>query len=319
MFKSDYEKSIVLLGPKGVGKSLIANTLAKKFGINKVVSTDFLRSVLVMYNRGDLFNFANLKEQVEKVAKKERISIKAPTSKVEELLETQQRDMDEYFKKLYNTAKVLGALKPNKKLDELSHKVASIQEAQEKHGVFSANQYNFLMQYFLFELVIMYLNTVNEPIVLDMGADLGVKYQLSPNEIMEIAPLFKPNFGQVLNTQKNLLEKFKMRVALVPEGEYYNSADPKVGDKQNKGFLNHLNDYIDFANIMASADGFSYDISHPAYKKNGHFYTYEDEVRDKLKNKGEINNLCDQIRELIYAYNDDDTLNTTSPTKPIKR
>ncbi len=302
MQRKDYENSVVLLGPKGVGKSLISSTLAEKLGIKMVVSTDFLRSILIMYDFGVLRNFNDFKNQIEQRSKQERINPLALNQK--ELIEIQKRDIDAYFKKVYGAAQVFFAFKQNKKFDDLLNKIRLIKQIKARNTWLSNNGYNFLMQYFLLELVEMYLSStrISEPIVLDMGADLGVNYTLTQSEFMQFAPLLNENYESVINKQKNLIEKFKMRVMLVPGEDYFNNSNPKIYDADNKNFLNKINDYIDYCNITVSANGLSYNNAHPVYKTNGRFFVYEDMLRDQLKDKSTINNICDQIVQLINDY-----------------
>ena len=98
MNKLDLDSSIILIGPKGIGKSLIAEPLKNQMKMQYVLSTDFLRSIFIMFINGNLKDFESFKRQITKIAQETRINKAYPNQ--EELKVEQLESIEKYFKSL---------------------------------------------------------------------------------------------------------------------------------------------------------------------------------------------------------------------------
>lgn len=299
MNKLDLDSSIILIGPKGIGKSLIAEPLKNQMKMQYVLSTDFLRSIFIMFINGNLKDFESFKRQITKIAQETRINKAYPNQ--EELKVEQLESIEKYFKSLRFGISLLDF---NSRAEEYYNTARNLNKIIQYQNAISKDAYNFLMQYYITKLANIALNSpkLKGPIVVDAGADFAIKYNLSVFDIIKIRQLLllsEKDMKSMLTYHDEFIKKFKHKVCLLPGVDYQESSNPKVHDYQNEDFLKHIDDYVNCSNIIVNVNGMFYDNTHSVFKVNQHFRVYEERIKDALKNKSEIANICETISTML--------------------
>ncbi len=182
MKNTNLENSIVLLGPKQVGKSFFAKHLIEESNTpNIVLSSDLLTNLLIFDISGNWYNLVETSELKEVGAQyKSMFNFKELEPIVESLAKCQQTD------KLSNKAK----------------KVA--------------------MSYWKSRLLEDATRMLKEPYILDAGADVGAVINLSDADKKAISDFFFMPYSVIEHRMPDFLKQFGSAIYLRPEPTYKN-------------------------------------------------------------------------------------------------
>ena len=180
MKNNNLENSIVLLGPKQVGKSFFSRYLMEEPNTpNMVISSDLLTNLLVFNMSG---NWSSLVE----------------SSELKELGKTYKTLFN--FKELEPIIESLARCQQTDRLSDKARKVA--------------------MSYWKARLLEDATRMIKEPYILDAGADIGAVINLSDAEKKNLSNFFFMPYEVVEHRMSDFLKQFGAAIYMQPEQSY---------------------------------------------------------------------------------------------------
>lgn len=287
-------ESVVLLGPKAVGKSLIASKLASRFEGYDIFSSDKLENYAMLFYQG---NFRSV-DEVKSVVKDEfsdKRALKKYSGDPEEIVKRNQEYLKDYLDSLDFYSKIVDF----KKLRQIVNETINILS---KNTNFSLRQQLFVMQYQKIKMLEAALENIEGKLIFDFGADIGSVIDLSDRERKMISSVYNKPFNSISKQQEKLFGRFGMVIYLEPGIDYKEKVDPRSNDLHNKIYSENKNSYVSFSDLVVTMNGTFNDPANEVFKNDNDFDAGAFSKKQKLLNKGNIDNICDLIAaELLEA------------------
>lgn len=290
MKKQNLKKCISLIGPSSVGKSLLSDELAKRLNY-KHFSIDDLIVMVRSEMDGDIGPTKyHQNEFFEKCIKDMQ-----DDKDYAYLLKSKKYAMKEWalvydFIKLYNYYRnLLGNFKPLYKII----KKYNLMVGEYRKPVEYINALTLTTA----EIMKYALKMIDEPLIIDFPAAVGWK-----TEEVGIPTYLKDELEQ--NSFKIDVEKDKEIINIILSesttvfihpGMDYGKRNAERRSEANQEILRQVEEYAEQAKIEISVNGLFNNPTHPMFQKRSWFDAKEYIIKEKLKNKGEIANVCDQI------------------------
>lgn len=293
MKKTDLEKSIILIGPSSVGKSLLAPELANKLGYKYFNIDDFM--CIVNCERGGSLgptkreqnNFINYQLA-------EMLNYGNPSLLIPSYYDETKQLIKEFIELYKYYLDMFGSLKP-------------FYQILEQHEIMQDNLNNIIdginsLSITSSEILKMALPMISEPLVIDAPAPVGwntdnVKINRRIYNALRCYDMYldMPETRKTLNT---VLDN-TTTVFLYP-GRDYRERNAAQKIQSNKILLHDLEAYNKHAKIVVSTNGIFNEPTNPFLKVRAWFEPKSEKGREKIKNKNEIQNVCDQIIDLRH-------------------
>lgn len=294
MKKEDIRQSISLIGPSSVGKSLISAELSNKTQMPVICIDDLL--LMIDYEKNGKLNKS---KDVQKLFAKKCIEelrgdpnfevvLRNPTLRKREI-----KLLNDMLK-LYNFyLKLFGSLKP-------FYKILDRYQERERWAVLPAETIMNL-NIVTTEIILKIFQFVDQPVIFDLPASFGwFATDECSLETLNIGNLKK--FGNVdFSEIKIFMESFlntTQTVVLCP-GEDYEKRNAARDSLENKLLIKYMQNYFDNAKIAITTNAVFYNPENKFLQRRSWLDAEESLVKDKLKNKGEIANICDEILSRI--------------------
>lgn len=275
------QESIVLIGPCGVGKSLIATQLSQKTK-KPILDIDDLLFFIQADFVGDLSQDKhNQQEFVEKRIKElgeiERVPLSEDEVKREKELVYEFVDLYNYYYKLLGGFEQFYSIfydyyKSNQKF------TTQIGEINKLNNV----TMNLLKKIF---------NSTDSSFVISPPASFG---WTSKNPINFNSRIIQEGMGGFLDSAQTVLLRPGLDYSMRMLGEK-NSVNYKY-------FLKRTQNYYDNAHFEISTNDLFYEPTNDFLKQRTWMNVREEMTKDRLKNNCEINNICDQIIEGLRVF-----------------
>ena len=290
MKKLNLKNSICLIGPSCVGKSLLSVELAKKLNY-KHFSIDDLIVIVRSEMNGDIGPTQYHQNEFFKNCIKDIQNDK----EFAYLLKDKKYAMKEWslvndFINLYNYYRnLLGNFKPLYKIIKKYNLMVGEYRKPEEYINTLALTSAEIMKYAL--------KMIDEPLIIDMPAAVGWK-----TEDVRISSYLKEELEQ--NSFRIDVEKDKEIIktilsesttVFIHPGLDYNKRNSERRSESNQEILYQVEEYSEPAKIEISVNGLFNNPTNPMLQKRSWFDAKEYIIKEKLKNKGEIANICDQI------------------------
>jgi len=294
MNKRDLESSIFLTGPSCVGKSFLSKELGKRLNM-PVISLDDL----VLYTEYDMSGDLSRSKKVQgkfidecfkDIKKDNKLSRNLKDKKLEK---KQIQLVLDYVDVYNNYLKLLKSLKPFYKL------VKILVEIREN----CTEEIQYLVAYSAIATLITekIIDIVDEPIIIDTPAMFGWKlnYNLVVNKYQNFLKVRKIDIklSEILKKQEKMFKN--SQVVLLEPGQDYSLRNAVKDWHGNKILLKNMHDYYDFAKISITTNAMFNQPNNKYFQQRTCFDAMEYEVKEKLKNKGNISNICDEIISMI--------------------
>ena len=303
MNKESLRKSIILIGPSCVGKSLIASEMEQKVQMNHVSLDDLL--IMVEYEmEGDISpDIEKQKEFAKRILlqimqdskQKKNMAISKFEKKTFELIKD-FFDLYNYYVELFGDLKVFYDIIEKHHL-RLSYASSPVQKLA------NINIVAVQLTNKIFEII-------DSPILIDAPAPFGwIPTNEELIEELEYGDLKrekKINFNKINREMSKILSSLNT-ILLVP-GEDYNKRNTVRASVENNILLENIEDYYDNAKLIISTNGVFNQPESKFLQKRSWFNGEESIERDKLKNQCEISNICDQILNMINELEEQKTL-----------
>lgn len=304
MNKQDLEKSIVLVGPLSVGKSLIAPVLAEKIGYKYICIDD-----LMAFISGELNGLIspNQKEQKALIRVLLNEDYKDP-DKIESMKDPKfiknQTLLYENYIDIYNSVReAVGNLK---KFYSIFSKIESF-----TYFIKSTEDEMAGMSMYISEILDIIIKSAKYPLVLDIPGWMG----WNTNSLR-----ISSDFSKILKEDKIEIDEKKCKKIL---NKIFNTAttvflqpgmDYKIRNAANKEpvnqfLLNSLDGYFEHAKLMVSVNGLFYEPENKALHLRTWFDVKENLERDRIKNHSEINSIVEQIIDGVKELEEGKNLN----------
>lgn len=288
------KNSITLIGPSSVGKSFLSTELSKKLNMPHICIDDLI--VIIRSEKcGDIAPIESKKKQfinrcIEDIRNDHELSKLLKDKKYAQ----KEIQLVHDFIGLYNHyLKLFGSLKP-------------FYESVEKYDVMvdlaTTNQdYINCLAITSAELFDKIFEIINQPVIIDPPAPVGWNTeQISVSFFVEKklqAKNFKVDVEKCKNTINNVLNN-SATVFLNP-GIDYKQRNAAKYDMANNLILSKLGDYYEHAQLEVSVNGMFNEPKNYYLQRRSWFDAKEIAIKEKIKNKGEIANICDQIVNAI--------------------
>lgn len=297
MNKDTLSKCIILTGPSSVGKSFISKNLSKKLNY-PVVSMDDLLNYIIDEMDGELSlskkkikryvidYYSEFNDDLEEFEQKGR----------QDLIDKQTELLDEYLDEFVKYRKILGQFK---KFYPAVNKYLTLQDV-ETDDPKNIIYWGALVSSEMLEKII---KKINYPIIIDTPAWLGWHTKKLEMNDECIEALSAAGYSLDLKKAKRIIRKVLrtgVTVYLEP-GLDYEDRNAAKNSGFNNEILKKVDDYQDEADVMISVNSLFNDSKDESLKNRTYFNAEVNLQQDKIKNNGEISNICDQI---IEKYNE---------------
>ena len=294
MMKTDcLQNSITLIGPSSVGKSFLSNELAKKLNMPHICIDDLIE-IIRSEKCGNIAPIESKKKQfinrcIEDIRNDHELSKLLKDKRYAQ----QEIQLVHDFIALYNHyLKLFGSLKP-------------FYESVEKYDVmvdFATGNQDYIncLAITSAELLDKIFQIINQPVIIDPPAPVGwntEQIRLSFFVEKQLQARFKVDVEKCKKTINTILTN-SSTVFLNP-GIDYKQRNAAKKDMANNLILGDLNAYYEHAQIEVSVNGMFNEPKNYYLQRRSWFDAKEIVIKEKLKNKGEIANICDQIVNAI--------------------
>ena len=294
MKKENLQKSIVLLGPSCVGKSLLSAQLGEDLGL-PVVSVDDVFA-MAEYDLDEHLSKdpASQKKFVKLCVKELKDTTMAWTlkdSKHSKVLAMQMKNIISMYNRYYN---LLGGYKQVQQF-------LPDHEAISRMGlVENICYYNYLT----LKVLKMILKNLDRPVVLDVPGFLGWEASLEtipPRALKN----FQEKYMDIQQMQQDIASilSFAQTVLLEPGRDYYTRNASKQSPTNNL-ILRYFENYYPNAKVQVSTNDLFNNPENKFFQQRRYIDAREAVIKEELKNKCEINNICCQIIEMLQELSD---------------
>ena len=285
MNETNLSKSYMIIGPSGVGKSLISQTLSKKTGYPVFSIDDIIEFTKDNYNASSfpfLINEKKLLKYYKKLSKEY-----GPTYDKNSELDKKQDEMLKELSNLFFYYKnSLGGFKElkqkyleNKKLD------SELQDA------FSNLISLYIFQSLSVNVYKVIASKIDEPVIFDMPCNFA--WFLPHDKVFED---YEIDYKQLNKEMTEILNSVGA-VVLVEPGQDFEERNPEKKSSYFEFLLNNKHNYKQ-SDLIVSSNSLFYDPTEPLLANRSIFDAKAQQKREELLNKSELNNICDQIIEL---------------------
>jgi len=288
MQQEDLKKSIMLMGPICVGKSLISKELGKRLNM-PVLSIDYLLSFIDMEQRGIL---SPSPEDQEHYIKSCLQSIKEDKEALsdEKYRETEIKLVHDFID-LYNYYRHL--VGPFKEFYEIN-----TQYHNSSWHVHTLNESIYCLKDCSYKVLQKALSKIDRPIIIDPPAPFG--WEASKISFFEQFRMnaFDSNIAPFgLDKKIERLTKTTTSILLEPGLDYpLRNASPS---KHNDTLVSTIGNYYENADIIISTNGLFFEPENKWFQQRTWRDAREALTKESLKNRSEISNICDEIVDLM--------------------
>lgn len=263
MNSENLNKSIILIGPKGVGKSLIAERLQNMLKSN---NQDFFLLKLDVIR--DLCK--KLYDPQSKLAPQEIIKLDKEYIELNNLFNLESSTFKNIISRFYQ--------------------IFNYQE--DPNSLFKLSNNGLIAFDNLISLNILEacLNKIDKPLIIDAGGNIGPIIDNVPSSDKFLVLELKDG-----DKQKRLLTKFGNVVYLAPGEDYEKSSLSSINDEANKAYRKNPNSYKSFANIIIEVSNLFSDNTGFAFKTRDADDAQAQSERFRLLNNDTVNKICKQI------------------------
>lgn len=207
------EQSIAVIGPKQVGKTFLCENLFKENAMPNFVLSTDLITNLIVFDMAGRWH---------------------------DLVETTElKEIGELYKKTFNF----------RELAPLVQKLANCNTIQ----TLTPKSKKVAMSYWKARLLEDATEMLNEPFILDAGADIGAVYDISSDEKDNISKAIYLPYDLIESRLSNFLSRFRMTIYLKP-GKTYELLDGRAKDIENSLYLESGKSYISQATHTIDCD-----------------------------------------------------------------
>ena len=282
---------IALIGPKAVGKSLIASKLSENMGDISIFSSDTFDNFIMAILQGGFRNVSEFRNLVISEYSEEKLKRKYPGID-KETLRHNKNYLENYLKSIEIIEKYADLLKSK----QIYYQTIKLLETNKP---LSLKQMLFILQYQKILILTNIIKKIDQPIILDFGADLGAIISLNDKEKDKLSQIYQKPFHELMSAQKQMFENCGIIAYLSPGKDYIEKSDARISDDHNKIYRESEDSYSQYANIEMTMNGMFYDPSNYIFRSDKEFQPGIATKKNKLMNKGNVDNICDILLENI--------------------
>ncbi len=307
--KNIHNKSLILIGGKAVGKTLISENLQKFTDHKILISLDDLFQYLMTNSRGGL----DLDDET-KILLKSMLMQKHLDPADENFITLKER-FDKEFEDYYARANFYDKLLDIDSLSEITNLFYTIEQADKALKRDSGKKYNpnvkrFNLQVMYLELLDRCLDKITQSAIFDVGAFIGPVINLPEERFDKINKLFynedSPFHGfirsgvKVQHLQEHVLKKIGTRIYVAGGKDYYETTSADVYSEDNLEFLSNPESYKKFATDTVLAENFFKTKNEDAFRNRQTFAVKSRMRVEELKIQKNIDEVCKKIAECYF-------------------
>lgn len=289
MKKENLQKSIVLLGPSCVGKSLLSGQLSEELGLPVVCVDDVF--AMAEYEQDGLLS---KEPRVQNNFKKRCFAELEATTMAWTLEERKHKNVVlkqiDNIVNMYNKYhEILGGY------DQVKKYLPDYDKVGRMGLIETVCYYNHLT----LKVLKMLLKKIDTPVILDVPGYFGWEIPMeaiSP----KVQERFKTQYVDIDDMQKDISSILSSpQTILLEPGQDYQKRNAATHSSTNNMILKYLENYLKNAKIQISTNDLFYNPENKYFKQRRFIDAREAIAKDELKNKCEINNICHQILEML--------------------
>lgn len=289
--KANINQSIVLMGPCGVGKSLLSKTLAQKLNYPRIDIDD-----IIMFASMDANGTLSADPQVQQAFVRQQVDdllyFHKNTVNREQQTQLVQESVDEYN---YYDLLLDGFTRFRQDINDFYR--LGCQYPSKAGNIYALNRVTY-------QILTKILATTDTPLVISLPGTFGWEIPETSSTAL-----------QHLQEKMRKLLRLTRNVLLQP-GEDYALRCPTGQTNVNTLLVRYPERYEDNADLVVSTNGLFNHPENKFFKQRDPFSVAERATKDQLQNLGEINNICDQIMEYLGA---NFTKSPVAPTNTLSR
>lgn len=288
MKKENLQKSIVLMGPSCVGKSLLSGQLANELDFSVICVDDVF--AMAQYD-ADGFLKSDKKVQKEFVKrcvaelKESTMSWTLRDEKHSKVLAKQIGNIIDTYNFYHN---LLGGF------DKVKECLPDYEKVNRMGVTEAICYYNVLT----LKVVKMLLKEIDTPVILDVPGFFGWEVPLeaiSP----KVLERFENNHIDIGQVQEDISSILSLPTTVLLEpGQDYQKRNATNNSATNNFILKYFDNYYENAKIQVSTNALFNNPENRYFKQRRFIDAREAVTKEELMNKCEINNLCQQIMQM---------------------
>lgn len=287
MNKQILKKSVILLGPAGVGKSYLSDKLRDKdLKGYEVISTDILYSLAILNYQGSFKNFEEFENNIRLITRHTRVSPELPN--YAERLERHEKDADRYFAMIKRYRQLID-------FDQLSDYLELLSYINQFKGTkdFSEEGFEYLRSLLFARMIECALDSVKVPVILDAGANFGSDITATNIEKYKYRQLMNPDYN-LDSYMTRFVQNFGVRIYLDPgksyrQNPYSRQRLPRLHYKNGRTYKSNATDTIDVSRFY---NGYNEELFNAQRRV---LDTDIDLIRESFINQAEVDRLVEEL------------------------
>lgn len=293
MNNENLNKSIILIGPKGVGKSLIAEKLKERLKQNEkqdffLLKLDLIRELCKeCYENPNIFN-TDPKELERKILQSELSSVDPKLPNYEEIKKIKEKEISEYVDEIFELNQIFGF--SSFSFSRAVSRFKQVCDFQEDRPVLSDEGLVAFDNLTSLEILDACMKKIDRPLLIDAGGSVGAIIDGVLDKDKSFVFELKNEYRQ-----KQILSKIGNVVYLIPGADYDSSALTSVSDSANIMYRKNPNSYRAFANITVDTSNLFFDRTSSVFTKRDASDIDARNKRLELLNNEVVDKICNEI------------------------
>ncbi|MBE5735054.1 MAG: hypothetical protein E7361_01200 [Clostridiales bacterium] len=287
MTEENLRKSISLIGPSGVGKSLLASELSSRLGMPNICIDDLMQLVDL-----EMRGVINTNKFDQEQYKKDVIKDIARDPMLKDCLNDEYKDKEialvNEFVDMYNNYHNL--IKDFTPLYDVvnAYMDQPYQSFSEQEVIITLNDVAIKMIEYVYSVV-------DQPIVLDPPGSFG--WDMVGEKTNMFTKMRLKKYGISIPKLQDKTDEIlsKTNTVLLCPGLDYDDRNLARGNDVNEYLLHNIDHFYKNADLVISTNGLFNTPSNRYLQQRTWFNAKEWDTKQKLKNNGTISNMCDEI------------------------
>lgn len=290
MNNENLSKSIILIGPKGVGKSLIAENLSATINSSKesyfLLKLDLIRGLCQEYYENPGYFEMSPEELKAKILKTELKKINQEAD-FEEIKKEKEKQILKYVQEVFELNKIFDF----KSFKNIISRMKQVYDFLEDSPILSNSGIVAFDNYISLQILEKCLQKINMPLIIDAGGNIGTVI----DGVNDKDKFYVYELKDYESYQSKILSMIGSIVYLKPDEFYEKSLLSATTDEANKIYRNNPNSYKKYATATIEVNNLFTDPNDNSLSSRDIENTKLNQKRASLLNINSIQNICENI------------------------
>ena len=290
MNNENLSKSIILIGPKGVGKSLIAENLSATINSGKesyfLLKLDLIRGLCQEYYENPGYFEMSPEELKAKILKTELKKINQEAD-FEEIKKEKEKQISKYVQEVFELNKIFDF----KSFKNIISRMKQVYDFLEDSPILSNSGIVAFDNYISLQILEKCLQKINMLLIIDAGGNIGTVI----DGVNDKDKFYVYELKDYESYQSKILSMIGSIVYLKPDEFYEKSLLSATTDEANKIYRNNPNSYKKYATATVEVSNLFTDPNDNSLSSRDIENTKLNQKRASLLNINSIQNICENI------------------------